>query len=128
MISWMFSRITQGRIQLQTAATRDCSIVTDAMESVAPLIREKGHRVSVSFSSQPLYVDGDSARLVQCVTNLLTNAAKYTDHAGDIRLATRAEGPHAVISVSDKRCWNSCRPDASNIRPVRAKQAIPRSI
>jgi signal transduction histidine kinase/ActR/RegA family two-component response regulator len=95
------SRITQGRIQLQRQALEIASIVTDAMESVEPLIREKGHRVSVNFNARPLYVDGDSARLVQCVTNLLTNAVKYTDHAGDIRLATRAEGPHAVISVSD---------------------------
>jgi CheY-like chemotaxis protein len=95
------SRITQGRIQLQRRSLELGSIVTQALESAEPLIREKRHQVILTSSSQPLYVDGDSARLVQCVTNLLTNAVKYTEEGGEIRVDARAEQLRAVISVSD---------------------------
>ena len=50
---------------------------------------------------EPLYVRGDCARLVQCVTNLLTNAAKYTDPGGAILIDVRSEGTTAVIAVTD---------------------------
>ena len=85
------SRITQGRIQLQRRPLELSSIVAQAIESVEPLLREKRHVVNQISNFETLYVDGDSARLVQCVTNLLTNAAKYTDAAGEIRVETRAE-------------------------------------
>jgi Histidine kinase-, DNA gyrase B-, and HSP90-like ATPase/Response regulator receiver domain len=51
-----------------------------------------------------LYVFGDAARLAQCVSNLLNNAAKYTDPGGRIRIETRGEGPFAVIEVDDNGC------------------------
>jgi len=46
-------------------------------------------------------LNGDPARLVQCVANVLTNAAKYTDPNGEIRLNSSAEGTHAVLTVTD---------------------------
>jgi signal transduction histidine kinase/ActR/RegA family two-component response regulator len=95
------SRITQGRIQLQRQPLELASIVAQAMESVEPLIREKQHELTLISSAQPLYVDGDSARLVQCVANLLTNASKYTDARGHIRVETRAEQSSAVVSIRD---------------------------
>ena len=95
------SRITQGRIQLQRRAVEVKTIVAQAMESVEPLIRDKKHHVTVTAGPEPLYVDGDDARLVQCATNLLTNAVKYTDEGGEIRVETRSEQSNAVISVSD---------------------------
>jgi CheY-like chemotaxis protein len=51
-----------------------------------------------------LYVFGDAARLAQCVSNLLNNAAKYTDPGGRIRIETREEGPFAIIEVVDNGC------------------------
>jgi len=95
------SRITQGRIQLQRQPLELSTIISQAMESVEPLLREKRHKVIVASSFQPLYVDGDSARLVQCVANLLTNAAKYTDPSGEVRVELRSEQSSAVISVAD---------------------------
>jgi CheY-like chemotaxis protein len=59
------------------------------------------HEVSVLANSRALYVNGDMARLVQCVVNILTNAAKYTDMQGKIRVETRAEGTDAVVTVMD---------------------------
>jgi signal transduction histidine kinase/ActR/RegA family two-component response regulator len=95
------SRITQGRIQLQRQPLELSSIISQAMESVEPLLRDKRHKVIVASSFQPLHVNGDSARLVQCVANLLTNAAKYTDPSGEVRVELRSEQSSAVITVTD---------------------------
>ena len=77
------------------------SVISQALETVEPLIREKRHQVFITASYKPLYVSGDFARLVQCVINLLTNAAKYSDVSGQIRVETRAQDGEAVISVVD---------------------------
>ncbi len=95
------SRITQGRIQLQRQPIELAAVIAQAVETVAPLMREKGHEVSVLSRQQRVYVNADSARLVQCVVNVLTNAAKYTDAGGQIRVATRVEGECVVIAMSD---------------------------
>ncbi len=94
-------RITQGRIQLQRQPTDLSKVIRDAIETVDAQFRQKRHQVSVACSREPLYVQGDPARLVQCVVNVLSNAAKYTDPRGQIHVRTRAEGQHAVIEVSD---------------------------
>jgi PAS domain S-box-containing protein len=98
------SRITQGRIELNREPLELGAIIAQAVETVEPVLREKGHRMSILSSYQHLYVDGDNARLVQCVSNILTNAAKYTDAGGDIQLRSYAEGPEAVIEISDNGC------------------------
>ena len=95
------SRITQGRIELRRAPQELAAIIAQARESVEPLLREKQHVLLVSTSFEPLYVYGDHARLVQSVANVLTNAAKYTDPRGEIRLQLRRESDQAVIVISD---------------------------
>ena len=95
------SRITQGRIQLQRRPLALSSVVAQAIESVEPLLREKRHTVSRIADLEPLYVNGDSARLLQCVANLLTNAAKYTDPLGQICIELRGTSEAAIILVSD---------------------------
>jgi signal transduction histidine kinase/ActR/RegA family two-component response regulator len=96
------SRITQGHIHLRRRPLELASVITQAVETVEPQLREKRHRISVATSgSLPLYVNGDSARLVQCVGNLLTNAIKYTEPDGDIRVSVRSEESSVVIEISD---------------------------
>jgi PAS domain S-box-containing protein len=95
------SRITQGRIELRRVPQELAPILAQARESVEPLLREKQHVLLVSTSFEPLYVHGDHARLVQSVANVLTNAAKYTDPGGEIRLELRRQNEQAVIVVSD---------------------------
>jgi PAS domain S-box-containing protein len=95
------SRITQGRIELAREPLELGAIVALAVETVEPLIRDKRHQVSILASAQPLFVDGDNARLVQCVSNILTNAAKFTDRDGQIRVRSYADGSGAVIEISD---------------------------
>jgi len=95
------SRITQGRIELQRHPVDLNTVVAQAMESVEPLMRSKRHQVAVTSPSKQLCVNGDSARLVQCVSNILTNSAKYTDDGGKIRVELGEENSQAVLSVVD---------------------------
>ena len=95
-------RITQGRIQLERKPIALAGVIAQAVETVEPQLREKQHQISiVTSSSRPLYVNGDFARLVQCIVNVLSNAAKYSDPGSWIRIETRAEGATAVIAISD---------------------------
>ncbi|HEX4051086.1 MAG TPA: ATP-binding protein [Steroidobacteraceae bacterium] len=93
------SRITQGRIELHRETIDVASIIDQAIESVEPLTREHRHEVRVTGERASLYVSGDRARLVQCLGNLLNNAAKYTDDGGhiDIELSTRAGRVHIRV-------------------------------
>jgi signal transduction histidine kinase len=95
------SRITQGRIELQRRPVDLATVIAEALESVEPLMREKRHEVVLDVRDAPLCVDGDSARLVQCVGNLLANAAKYTDRGGKIRLEAHRDESLAVLTVTD---------------------------
>jgi len=94
------SRITQGRIEIQRGPVDLAEVVAQALESVELLIQEKQH--TVRLATMPgLCVEGDRARLVQCVSNILTNAAKYTDAGGEIDIAVSRDGARAVISIAD---------------------------
>ncbi len=95
------SRITHGRIQLQLEALDLASVVSQALESTEASLRDKQHTVVVTPGGPCPHVQGDRARLVQCVTNLLNNAIKYTDPCGQIVVSIREDGPLAVITVSD---------------------------
>jgi CheY-like chemotaxis protein len=97
------SRITQGRIELRRRPTSIAEVVTRALETVDPMIQQKHHRVVVASSRRPVMVNADPERLVQCVANILTNAAKYTPAGGEIRIEFREErvGAKAHVIVSD---------------------------
>jgi signal transduction histidine kinase len=95
------ARITQGRIELQTEMVAVAACVEAALQTTAPLMRDKGHRIEVTHAHEPLHVRADRVRLEQCVTNLLTNAAKFTDTRGEIHVRVHADGGEAVIDVRD---------------------------
>jgi signal transduction histidine kinase/CheY-like chemotaxis protein len=97
------SRVTQGRIELQRSPLEVSHVIVQAIEAVQPVLREKRHRLVAVDSTDhaALYVNADPARLMQCVVNVLTNAAKYTDPGGEITVQTRAEGVSAVIEIAD---------------------------
>jgi signal transduction histidine kinase len=95
------SRITQGRVELQRSPLDLGSALSQAIETVEPLFQARRHEVSIVSSYRALYVDGDMARLVQCLVNILTNAAKYTDGGGKIRVETRVDAADALITIAD---------------------------
>ena len=96
------SRITHGRIPLKRQSVDMAIVLTQAIESVESHLREKRHSISVSSSGQmPLYVNGDSVRLVQCATNILTNAIKYTEPGGSISIRAYGDDANVFVEVSD---------------------------
>jgi PAS domain S-box-containing protein len=96
------SRITHGRIELAREPVDLGAVIASAVEAGAPAMQERGHRLQLQLPAGPaLVVQGDAARLQQCVVNLLSNAAKYTDPGGDVALSLAREGDEAVIRVRD---------------------------
>ena len=95
------SRITQQRIELKTETVNVGEVIGHAVETVESLIRERRHDLQILSSYRTLVVSGDFARLVQCLVNLLTNAAKYTDDGGRILITSREESGSVVIEVAD---------------------------
>jgi signal transduction histidine kinase len=95
------SRITQGRIELHHETVDVASIIDQAIESVEPLIQQRGHAVRVTGERGGLYLSGDRARLVQCLGNLLNNAAKYTDVRGHIDIEVLTNATRVQIRITD---------------------------
>ena len=94
-------RITSGKITLDLQPVPLAEIVTDAIEMVQPLIEQHRHALSVTLDEAPVWVMGDRARLLQVVSNLLNNAAKYTPARGRIEVALRRSDAHAEVSIRD---------------------------
>jgi len=97
------SRISRDRLELRKEQVQLSEIVAGALEASRYLIDAHQHRVSVQLPEQEVQLEADAARLVQVVTNLLTNAARYTPAGGEILLAARLEPPAADASSSEPR-------------------------
>ena len=95
------SRITQGRIELRNEVIELAEIVRQAVETVEPMITQRNLDLQIQASYRTLYISGDVSRLVQILVNLLTNAAKYTEPGGNIRVVSREQDGSAIIEVSD---------------------------
>jgi len=95
------SRIAQNRIELRKETIEIGQIVDHAVETVQPIMREKSHQLRVNRPAEPLYILGDRARLAQCLSNLLHNAAKYTGAGGSITLVIRASDTEIDFEVHD---------------------------
>jgi len=95
------ARITRGKIELKKEAVPLHTVVGMAVETSAALVEAHGHRLEVDLPPDALELDADVTRMVQVLSNLLNNAAKYTPQGGTIRLAAWREDGQAVISVTD---------------------------
>ncbi len=95
------SRTLTGRIVLRLEQVTVNGIVERAVETVRPLIDQHKHELTLSLPSDPIWLRADAARLEQVVTNLLTNAVKYTNEGGHLWLSARQEGDQAVLRVRD---------------------------
>jgi signal transduction histidine kinase/ActR/RegA family two-component response regulator len=78
------SRVTRGKVELETVDLDIRDVIADAVEQVRPLIERHAHRLDLQLAAGDAVVTGDRKRLVQVMTNLLSNAAKYTPEGGRI--------------------------------------------
>jgi PAS domain S-box-containing protein len=95
------SRITRGKVVLQKERTELELVVGLAVEASRPLIEDCRHSLAVTLPPDPILLEVDPARIAQVLSNLLNNAAKYTDEGGAIALIAEPAGPEVVIRVRD---------------------------
>lgn len=98
------SRISRGLIELNKELLEIRDFIFPAIESCRPLIDAKRHEFCLELSPEPLWVEGDRIRLTQVVTNLINNAAKYTDEGGRINLSVELSEEMVCIRVQDNGC------------------------
>jgi PAS domain S-box-containing protein len=95
------SRITGGKIELKKERIEVSEVVARAVETASPLLEQKQHQLVVDVPRSGLAVSGDPARLAQVISNLVINAAKYTDASGRIAIGAARRGADIVIEVAD---------------------------
>jgi PAS domain S-box-containing protein len=106
-MSWLLddlldvARITQGKLELRKSLVSLTSIVDAAVEAARPLLDEKQHHLIVDLPPEVPTLEADPLRLAQVVSNLLNNAAKYTDPGGRIELSARVAMDTVRIKVKD---------------------------
>ena len=95
------SRVTKGLADLEKKPFELRRIVTDAVKQVNPLLQARRHQLALQMAPEAGVVLGDYKRLVQVVSNLLNNAAKYTPEGGHIKVTTKVQEAQVVLSVKD---------------------------
>ncbi len=95
------SRINQGTLELRRERVTLASVVTAAVEASEPLIRDAGHHLDIAVPPVPIWLDGDPVRLGQIASNLLNNAARYTERGGRIWLSVEVSRDRVALSVRD---------------------------
>ena len=95
------SRVTRGLVKLKLGVVDFRDIVSGALDQARPLLQEKEHAVALELPETPVWVRGDQTRLVQSVTNILNNAAKYTQRMGRVSLRLEARDGRMQLAVSD---------------------------
>ena len=95
------SRITRGKVKLEFEKLSIQDVLSDSLEIVEQQVNAKKHTVSVNYLEKDVTVYGDKARLSQIFSNIIHNAAKYTNEAGEITVDIREEGVMVVVAVKD---------------------------
>jgi two-component system CheB/CheR fusion protein len=95
------SRLRLGRLAMQKRPTGISGVIETALEATRPLVDAGGHALSVRLPLNELEVDADPLRLAQVVSNLVSNAAKYTPPKGHIAVSAQLSGDEVVVTVSD---------------------------
>jgi len=95
------SRITRGKVKLEFEKLSIQDVLSDSLEIVEQQVKAKKHHLTVNYLQKDVTVYGDKARLSQIFSNIIHNAAKYTNEAGEISVDIREEGVMVVVAVKD---------------------------
>ncbi|HEY6065521.1 MAG TPA: ATP-binding protein, partial [Thermoanaerobaculia bacterium] len=95
------ARITCNRLELRRERIELSDVVNAAVETSRALIEGRGHELVVSLPPQPICLDGDLTRLAQAISNLLNNAAKYTEKGGHIWVKAERHDREVELTVRD---------------------------
>jgi signal transduction histidine kinase/ActR/RegA family two-component response regulator len=95
------SRLTRGTIELRRETVDLAGVISTAVETSRPLIDAAGHELELSLPGECVLLDADPMRLAQVFSNLLNNAAKYTDRGGRISVSVQCRDDAASVTVAD---------------------------
>ena len=95
------SRITREKLTLQKESVELAGIVSKSVRTIAPIIEERGHTLTVELPGRAITLEADPVRLEQILVNLLNNAAKYTEPGGTITLLAEVTDQALIIRVRD---------------------------
>jgi PAS domain S-box-containing protein len=95
------SRVTRGLVRMESGPVDLKAVVNSAIEQARPLIEARHHALLIRIGAAQAWARGDRTRLIQAVSNLLNNAAKYTPQHGELSVSLEVQGGQAQISVAD---------------------------
>jgi signal transduction histidine kinase/ActR/RegA family two-component response regulator len=95
------SRINTGKLAIKMGRVELKAVVNDALEVVRSYIELHGHELVIDLPDRPVFLHGDATRLAQILSNLLNNAAKYTNRGGRVTLSAHVEERTLVLEVAD---------------------------
>jgi PAS domain S-box-containing protein len=95
------SRVARGKVTLAKRTLELATVVDKAVEATESLLEQRRHELHLSVPDEGLPIEGDEVRLTQVVSNLLTNAARYTAPGGHIEVTAAREGGEVVLRVHD---------------------------
>jgi signal transduction histidine kinase len=96
------ARITRGKIVLKRQRVELSDVLRSAVEISQPLIEEFNHTLVTDFPAQPVWFDADLTRLAQIFSNLLNNAAKYSEPGKEIRFSAEVADGFATVRIRDQ--------------------------
>jgi PAS domain S-box-containing protein len=95
------ARITQNKVHLQREQIDLRIVLLSAIEATRPMIDAQAHTLTVDVPVRPIWIDADLTRIAQALSNLLSNAAKYTETGGQITVAASSDEEGATVTVTD---------------------------
>lgn len=95
------ARISRGKLALQRAPMDLRQALEHALEASRPLCEEAEQELEVDMPERPLPVEGDCVRITQAISNILSNACKFSPRGGRIRVSVGIESAHAIVSIRD---------------------------
>ena len=96
------SRISRDKLELRKAPVEFATVIESAVETSRPQIERMRQRLDITLPTSPVMLDADAARLGQVFSNLLNNAAKYSEPSSVITLTARRDGDHVEVRIKDE--------------------------